>query len=78
MMAKSKAAKPAKPKKKHRDEEFHEAIGGYDMFAPIHEEESEQEVQQKMVKQGFILLGLLVIQILLFAYLIQSTSNLGG
>ena len=69
----------AKPKKKY-DQDFHEAIGGYDMVVPgaVDEEPEEQGVHQKMVRQGLILLGLLIIQILLFAYLIDSTMNLGG
>ena len=72
-----------KNKKKKNEQDFYEVMPGafmhnYEMFpAHVADDEAEQPVKQKMARQIAIMVGLLVVQLILFAVLIQSTMNLG-
>ena len=80
-----------KPKQSKRYEEnFHEFMPGYmdsySMFPTreaeeeqdlVHEQEEDDAARNTMVRQLAVLVGLLVLQFILFVVLIQSTVNLG-
>ena len=75
---------------KSRKDEFGEFMPAYmdtyDLF-PAREreelvekssaEEADAAVRAKMIRQLLVLVGLLILQFLLFAFLLQSTVNLG-
>jgi hypothetical protein len=69
-----------------RRDGFYEMMPGYmdsyELFPAESEDEmgeeaSEEEVRRRMVRQLMLLVGLLLIQFVLFAVLMQSTINLG-
>lgn len=62
--------------KKNEDQEFHEALPMYMHGTRFETEEVGAQVGPKILRQLGLLLGLLILQIVLFAVLIQSTINL--
>ncbi len=69
-------------KKRQKDSDFYEMMPGYmdsyNMFEATDEADGEDvQVRQKMLRQLLVLVGLLVLQFILFALLMKSTVNLG-
>ncbi len=61
---------------KKSDEEFRETLPMYADKTLFTAEDEETPIQQRMARQLMVLIGLLLLQVVLFAVLISSTINL--